>query len=377
MKLAIITYHRAVNYGSALQAFALNHYLKTKGHFVRTIDYYNDEQKKIYQKYEESRNVMSIARNIYTFIYRKKHDEKDRRFKDFIETFVPLTNTIGNDEKKLASIENEFDTFICGSDQIWNTNCYDFDNNYLLSFVKNKKKCCAYAPSIGTDRLDADSEKLLKKYLSEYRLLSVREKTGAKYLEQLIKRQVDNVLDPVFLLDNKEWRKMSNAVKVKGKYVLGYYIGDVAGMRDYGKKLAKKTGCKVIVIWKGLRDVFRSDIKAYDAGPREFLWLIDNAEYICTNSFHAVAFSVIFEKKFWVFVGANDDKKPQSRIYDITEMLGLSNRILNETNCRDVDFNSPIDWKNVYEKLNFNIQKSKRYLDKIINMEDSYGVSMP
>ena len=372
MKIAIITYHRSINYGSVLQSYALNKYLRQLGHTVETIDFSSDNQQKMYKHYEKIGSVMSIARNVYSFIYNQAITKKEIRFNAFIDQNIPLTDYRGNDYNGLCKLSSKYDLFLCGSDQIWNTRCYDFDLAYLLKFVEDKRKCCSYAASIGVDSLDKVSEDLFKKYISNFKCLSVRETTGAIYLEKIINRKIESVLDPVFLLSDNEWSSISSDEDIKEKFILGYYIGDTDGMRKFGEELAKKTNSKVIVILKNLRDVYGKNKKEYSTGPKEFLWLIEHAEYICTNSFHAVAFSVIFKKKFWVFVNKSLDRKenPHSRITDFTSILGLSDRVIDGESCEKVNYDKIIDWKSVYEKLNPLIESSKLYLNKCLCEEE-------
>ena len=333
-----------------------------------TIDFCSKNQQNMYQQYERVNSVMSLVRNSYTLLCHRKIIKKITRFNEFIDKYIPTTDFKGDDHNELMRLADKYDLFLCGSDQIWNTNCYDFDLAYMLEFVSNKQLCCSYAASIGVSSLDAASEDLLKKYLSDFKALSVREPSGAKYLESVINRTVEAVLDPVFLIDGDEWRNISLDAHIHGKFVLGYYIGDMAGMRRFGEKLAKKVNGRVVVILKNLRDIYGKNIKAYETGPKEFLWLIDHAEYICTNSFHAVAFSVILKKKFWVFVDRNFDGKyrPQGRIVDITDMLGLSNRVIDENSCENIIYDEQIDWSSVYTRLQPLIKKSKDYLEKVI-----------
>lgn len=310
---------------------------------------------------------MSFARNIYTLLNLKADKTKTSRFENFITDYVPLTQYIAS-EKELRSLSDEYDLFIAGSDQIWNTNCDDFSQSYLLDFVDHKAKCCSYAPSIGLNELDDSSKIMFKEKISNYKSISVREETGAKWLSTVLEKHIETVLDPVFLISTKEWKKLGSSVNIKEPFVLGYYIGDVCGMRSFGERLAKKIKANVVVINKNLRDIYGHNKKIYDAGPREFVWLIEHADYICTNSFHAVAFSVIFKKKFWVFIDpqAKGTEKPQSRILDITSALGLEQRILTAETCAHVDYDEPINWDNIDSKLYVRLKKSKQYLENCL-----------
>lgn len=372
MKIGTITYHRALNYGSVLQTYALNKYLRLLGHQVETIDFATTQQAGMYKKYRPIKFnygvVIGLLRNVYSFIYSSQFDCKNKRFDDFIRDFIPLSDFRAKDSDDLREFvkSSHYDMYFCGSDQIWNTNCGDFSSAYLLDFVDDKSRCCAYAPSIGVTKLNVESENLFKQYLSEYKKISVREKNSSKYLEKIIGRSVDTVLDPVFLLEKDEWNKIALPVDVGEKFVLGYFIGDVVGMRKYSQILAKHFNGKVVVINQNLRDLcFCGKCVQYSAGPREFIWLIKNSSIVCTNSFHAVAFSLIFNKNFFVFIDGNarNEDKPQQRIYNITELVGLESQIIDQTICGKIDMDQQINWKNVNDKLHFAIEESKNYIN--------------
>lgn len=370
MKVAIITYHRALNYGSALQAYALNHYFWEQGSEAYTIDYSSEGQQATYTFYEKGHSIMTLVRNSFTFIYRKALRTKRNRFDCFIKNKIPLIDTdVFLDEK----IQNDIDIFICGSDQIWNGNTIDFTPRYLLDFVTDKGKCFSYAPSIGTIRQTKETEQAYKKHLMEFPYISVRESSGSKYLSKIIEREVETVLDPVFLLDGNEWRKVASAeCSIKGDYVLCYFIGDVKGMREFALQLGKFYHCKVYVILFNLRDMLSLTLNTlYSAGPTEFVNLIDKAKCICTNSFHAMSFSIILKKDFWVFVNnknaASIDVLPQTRILDLAENVGLSERVLDPDTYNKVDLEQSIQYQNVYEKLTPLKVSSKNYIKKIIS----------
>lgn len=376
MKIGTITYHRARNYGSILQTYALSKYLRCQGHDVETIDFFTDDQSNMYKKYEQIKpnksGIMSIARNLQTLLYSRQFDEKNKKFNNFISRNIPLTpfSSHSSEDLKMKSISDQFDLFICGSDQIWNTNCGDFAQAYLLDFVTDKSKCCAYAPSIGVTKVEKQSEELFKKFLAHFKKLSVREQNSSVYLGNLIHRNVATVLDPVFLLDGMEWGKLAIPLSIKGRFIFGYYIGDIPGMRKYSEYLARAIHGNVVVINKNLRDIYiKHKIVKYDAGPEEFLWLIKNAELICTNSFHAVAFSLIMNKKFWVFVNRGEDAstKPHQRILNITSISGLESRVVDESTCYANDWDTDIDWVTVNRKMADFIDSAKEYLSECIS----------
>lgn len=360
-KVGIITYHRAYNYGSALQSYALNYFLRTYGFDVKTIDYSNENQRNLYELFEKNNSVMSIARNIHTLLYYGKLKEKKRKFDEFIKLEIPVTEKKFMKKTDLINYDFGFDNYICGSDQIWNQNCADFDSSYMLSFVKDKTKCISYAPSIGVSSITDEQGNKFKEEISNFKSISIREEQGKNILEKYIDKDIKVVLDPTFLIEENEWEKLSNKPKIKGDYIFAYFIGDVSGMRDFTESLRKKTKLPVVVVYKNLRDFKYKTVKYYDAGPKEFLGLIKNAKYVCTNSFHSVVFSIIFKKKFWVFVEDQDKNLPQTRIHNITKKLGLENRILSKSKM-DIDIDANIDYEEVNKKLNEEKQKSIKYL---------------
>ncbi len=368
MKASIITYHRAYNYGSALQAYALNCYLSKYCDSVETIDYRTDRQDNLYVLFEKKLSVMSLARNIHTLMFCKKLSAHKKKFDDFLRDYLPMTSACRT-SGELKELNKKYDFFICGSDQIWNPVTADFDSSYLLDFVDDKKKCVSYAPSVGIDNIPEQCEEIFKSCLKDYLSLSTREKSGSDLIEKLTERDVETVLDPVFLLDESEWKNVSSGVTpLSGKYILGYFIGDVAGMRAFAENVQKKYNLPVVVINKNLRDFKYPVTKLYDSGPEEFLSLIENAELIVTDSFHAVAFSLIFGKKFWVFENTDGRISSKSRIYNILEIADLKSHILNAGNMDAADPLENIDYRKVKDSLSGEIKKSKLFLHNALGI---------
>ena len=364
MKAAIITYHRSYNYGSALQAYALNKTLNDLGVETHTIDYITERQKNIYKHFQRNNSLMNIIRNVYTLRYLKLLKLKYNRFDDFIKTYIRTTSKIYTLPNQLIELNNKYDLFVCGSDQIWNPNTADFDESYLLSFVKDKRKCFSFAPSIGVSSHIHNYENLFKKYLKDFRSLSVREKTAASYLTKLLNRKVVQVLDPVFLRNCNEWQQLAKD-SYKNKYIFCYFIGDVPYMRDFAKQMHKETGLDLVVVYKNLRDILYTNVKFYDAGPQEFLNLVKNATYVVTNSFHAVSFSLLFKKNFWAFIDRYNNVAPNSRIVDLLTHFDLQNRIYKKDNTFD-KYKSIEYTSNFEEKLKRDIEFSISYLKNAI-----------
>lgn len=371
MNIGIITYHRAENFGSALQAYALNRYLRklSSEYNVETIDYYNEIQENMYRIFQPNNSLMNIVRNMHSLLYYKALRKKKILFDNFIHDEIPLSDKIGCDTIRLKEYSKKYDICICGSDQIWNLHCADQDDNYLLSFVSDNITKVSYAPSLGISTFSDEENSIFKKYLYSFKFLSVREESGAKYLENILKRPIETVADPVFLLTKEEWSKIAKTT-IKEKYILCYFIGDSKGLRDFAHKVQKETGYKAIVILKNLRDIKFGFKSFFDVGPSEFIGLIKNAEYVITTSFHAVAFSIIFSKKFWVFTG--DSSKPNSRITHICGIFNLNSRILNSETWNTCLYDTPIDYEFMNEKMEKYKHHSAKFLeDNILKLAHS------
>lgn len=353
-KVAIITYSRAYNYGSALQTFALNCFLRSLGNDVKTIDYTTRKQRDIYKLFEPITGVLSVFRNVHSLMNYSKLDKHKKNFDEFLSRNVPMTAKT----QKLESLNGDFDYFVCGSDQIWNVQCTDFNPNYMLSFVTDKQKCVAYAPSLGAGACNELTKETISQYTSRFKALSSREIKSSSIIESATQRQVEKVLDPVFLLSSNEWSQIASDKLLKGDYILGYFIGDVAGMRDFAEQLSKSRNLPVVVIYKNLRDLKYNFKNYYEVGPAEFVSLVKNASYVVTNSFHAVSFSLIYKKDFWAFVepGSSD-----TRVSDLLDGVGLNDRIVN--NCQSNDFLKAIPYSSLdFRVLEDKIETSKKFL---------------
>lgn len=372
MKIGIITFHRAENYGSVLQAYALNRYIRNikPGAEVEEIDYESDIQKDIYRILIAPKSILGCARYIHSLLTYKALVRKKRRFTNFIMEHIPLSDVHGNlCANELKQYATKYDSLICGSDQIWNVRCTDSSEYYFLSFATEGTKKIAYAPSLGLSQFTSDEEKQLKERTSFFDFLSTREPAGANIISFLTGKDVKVVCDPVLLFSAEQWRELSSLVNpVKGPYVLCYFIGDILGMRKYVGRVKRETGIsKVIVIIKNLRDIGSRFSTQFDAGPIEFLNLIEHASYVVTDSFHATCFSLLYHTKFWVFVEPNSTTKPNSRISNITKIAHCSDRVLNIHNMNDVEVDADIDFATADKYIAEYSMQSKMYLDKALS----------
>lgn len=357
--IAIITYSRAYNYGSALQAYALNYFLSKLGYNVKTIDYTTKRQQAIYRIFEPYKGVLSILRNLQSMLCYYKLCRHKHKFNEFVDRKIPQTQKISSTQQ-FVEMNEKYDYFICGSDQIWNAQCDDFDTNYMLSFVKDKNKCIAYAPSLGAGADNPQTSNMIRQYASRFKAISSRETRSTEIIEKATHKKVQSVLDPVFLLSAEEWIEISASPIVKGDYILGYFIGDVVGMRNFAANVHRKWNLPIVVIYKNLRDMKYGFSNHYEAGPADFITLVKNAKCVITNSFHAISFSLIFRVNFWAFV---DKSTNDSRIKGLLNDVGLSNRIIDAELSLEVDAMTPIKYGSL-DMLAFKkkISLSKKFL---------------
>lgn len=348
-KIGIITIHSDLNYGAALQAYALNQYLRNQGYDSKIINYIKIPNHP--RQYPFPKNIAYWLMNKPRFI----------RYRKFLKSSVTAKEWHSVDE--LTNNFNEpFDVLISGSDQVWNPTCGGLVDKlnpcYYLAFAQSDKyKKVAYASSLGSYRFNAEERVHVKKWLDDYHHLSTRESAGAEHLKEILGKEVKVVLDPTLLLNRNQWQEASCSVSVKGKYVLVYYIDEIAECVEYARKVADKQGWKVVMMSNTYNRFPGVDQNIPFCGPAQFLWLFDHADYVVTNSFHGTAFAVNFNRPFISVIKRNSPQRAQTLLNNV----GLSERLL--TDISQVDkLPNKIDWASVNAKLNNLRSDSKEYL---------------
>jgi len=367
-RIGIVTIHMINNYGAVLQAYALNHYLNSLGFDAETIDFRTYRVAESYQMYLPTRRPMDLIRNLQSFLSRKKLNMRHQRMKDFIKDNVKLSkNTYYSNAELAADDSLDYDYYICGSDQIWQTYCRNYDDAFILAFARDKGIRLSYAASLGVSSVNPELEPRFRNELSGFSALSVREQNAIKVISSISGKDVVQVMDPVFLLSPDQWKQMMNDQLCPDKpYILFYSVhGGLAGMRKHVKSLSKLYNMPVVVLNKNLREALYPNIKCYDAGPAEFVSLFQGAKYVVTNSFHGCAFSILFGKKFQVFVPGTASTGTASRIYSLMNTLGLSDRIVFR-DSKPTSMDKTINWDDVQSRLAPMIDSSKSFLDEAL-----------
>lgn len=327
-RVATHTFLNSDNYGSVLQAYALLTTLNKIGYDAFVIDYFKDEVKELYQIMKPNTSKYNFFTNCYSRLHYSQLLMKKKRYADFREEYIPKTSIQYTEHCQLLANPPEVDCYICGSDQVWNTQIADFDSSYLLDFVKSGKKI-SYAASGITKNTPNSGIDLLASALEHFDSVSVREEIGKERINKRIGDNAIRVLDPVLLLTPEEWRGVLaqhsfDDLPQKGSYMFCYFAGGIS--KDFEKftvRLARKMGLKRILIMPEWRNIFRSGKKYYQAGPMEFMALLNSAEIVCTNSFHGTALSILLNKPFVVglHVPFSDD-----RITTLLNSCGLAER---------------------------------------------------
>lgn len=378
MKIKTITCHHVYNYGASLQAYALQHYLETLGHEVEIIDFNPWFHCDRYNPFWMPKNAIGRAAQIIKilpfmrYIWYPYKAYKGGMFKTwgrkaafdkFEKEYYHLTPIKYYSSEQLQKKPPRADIYVAGSDQIWNT----FSENgkepgYYLDFGKESIKRISYAASLATSTIKEEYKVFVKEKLARFNAISVRENTGAKLLADLGIDNISVVLDPVFLLDKSEWQQLSLKGNLYGlsheSYVLVYdFLGNDENMISFVKAYAKEKSLKIVSI-NDFSERDYADININNAGPLEFLALINNAACVVASSFHATAFSVILEKEFYTFnlKGYNNS----SRMLDLLSSIGLQERMNSK-----VLINHPIDWRKKTSNLLLRLKQSKNFIHQI------------
>lgn len=379
-KVGIVTlYYANHNFGGLLQAYALPKVLKEYfGLEAEQIGYISTEPK------AEQNNKKGLFQYLYRQIYnfwifffdivnKKNINRRKQAFDNFINE-IPHSKTAYDYDSIYKSL-NQYDVFICGGDQIWN-DCNENQNIvvYTLQFVPSELKKIAYAPSMAVLEASPGFEKLMSDGLNALNAISVREKKSLSILQPLTNKKIEVVADPVLLLKDSEWARITIPPQKRKKYILCYLLGDSVEQRKATKRIAKTFDLSIVtfphILANAVRkcDLFFGDIHDYTSGPREFIGLIKNAEMVITDSFHACVFSMIFKTPFAVFERGKIGEKVNmnSRIYDFLEEYHLESQLVTEQELTEMKEIPKIDFTYAHKHWEKRREESLYYLEKAL-----------
>lgn len=355
-KVCIITQHRVVNYGSVLQAYALQKKIMDLGCECQLIDYYPERftpmgmLKRIKNKgelYKKHLLIRTAARIIIIPSYIKRFN----MFFNFVENYLNLTERTYRNRSELEKEQFDYDVYCTGSDQVWNSGWNEgIEYPYFLSFAPDSDKKISYAASFGRACLPTEEETVTRQLLSRYNALSLRELSGVEIVKRLGIKDAVNVLDPTLLLSGEEWRNISSGKFKDEDYILVYNLNRNKKIDNYAKNLSKKTGIRVKYLSYQLHEFYRNGKMLCNPKVEDFIALIDNARYVITDSFHATAFSMNLNTDFVIVYPG----KYSTRLQSILEIVGLTNRVAKDENDLGI-----VEKRIMFESVN-NIISTKR-----------------
>lgn len=351
-KILVMTYCTWTSIGSMLQALGLKKAL-SKNNYNSVIWLPKGEND------FQTIKVNSLKRlliRLHQFIIHNKRASAFKKRKKFIDENLNIEYIEFKSDYKRKEKAEAFDCVLAGSDQIWNP--ININHLFFLDFVENKKKI-SYAASMGSTTIDNKVENKFRNYLKDFDYISVRELECKEILQPLTDNIIEVNIDPVFLCSVDEWRKYEVPYSIKKPYILLYMLFWNEAYKEKIKELKKKTGLPVIAISNQLSRVYADKI-IYDIGPGEFLWLIDNAEYVISSSFHGVAFATIFNKQFSAVV----NPASPSRIKHLMRTLDIP-----KVEIEDLDKGNLFDYKIINYHIKKECEKSTQYLEKALNNE--------
>lgn len=317
MKVGIITFHASHNYGSMLQAYALQQTVISLGHDCDIINFRTQRQRQGYLPFYCGRRLRGKIKALLFPRMAWERRNKYRMFESFLRDNYTLSQSEYHTNADLCNAEMDYDVYISGSDQIWNTSCFDFDWAYYLNFVKRGKKI-AYAPSMGpkaTLEIASSMFGKIKQYAESYDSVSVREQGTAELFQQITGKEVPITLDPTLLLPFEQWSELAGDTPViEGDYILLYIPWYDKRLYAKAEEIAAEFGVKVVCTLGDYAQQYRNNpnFMFYTAvGPLQFLNIAKFSRFIVCASFHAVVFSIVFKKPFYAYNGMEDNRIQQ------------------------------------------------------------------
>lgn len=369
MRVAIIThYYGSINYGGNLQAYALCKVLRGMGYDALQLSY--DRQADLNRQYSAARRLYWKLKTLPSSVsdrrIRKALEERKQAVLRFNRDAIPHTDTV-YDMRTLASCVSEFDAFITGSDQVWSPGAYC--PAYGLEFVPSGRTKLSYAASIAADRLPEGYRDTLLRALSDFTGISVREDSAVQMLSGAAPVPVQKTLDPTLLLDAEEWDSLCGERLVQQPYVFCYFLGDSEAQRKTAAAYARAHRCTLVAIpylsgHDRACDRGFGDLALSGVSPEDFLSLIKHAEAVLTDSFHAVAFSCLYQKRFAAFE-RRAKTSMGNRIRSVTALFGAEERYCDTPDKQTLQYLErlpEIDYACAEQKIKIERERSIRFL---------------
>lgn len=371
--IGIITPYKVNNYGTKLQAYAMQ-CLMNKYDDAELLGFVSASDSRITsilgKVYLKAKLKLSGKKTIKT----PEMQKRDKAINTFDSHYKFGREFRGNSEWKKEI--QKYNAVVCGSDQLW-APLNVIADYFTLTLVPDEINKFSYAASFGINSVPSSMKRRYKKFLSRLNSVSVREEQGKKIVKDVAGLDAQVVLDPTLMIDRDEWAALADEseLRIDTPYVFCYFLGTNPEHREFAKKLAKEKGLTLVTIPHfdeyNEADKDFGDMPLYEADPADFLSLIKNASYICTDSFHGTVFSVIFNRQVAVFERFQNQsaESTNSRIHTLLENLGMTSQLFNSKDQTDEFVNSIIDYNAVNVRFNELKEDSFGFLDKAIGHE--------
>lgn len=351
-KILISTYCHWTSFGSMMQTIGLQKAIEYIGAEGMTITFATEDAFPSINKVKIGLNTRTIN-YFYQLLNSRRLEQGRARCLRFMDQNI--RRVVISEKENLQQELPDADVYLAGSDQIWRPELCRED--FFLCHAPEGKKRLSYAASMGVLDVPQQNEKTFGKLLQNFDFFSVREAEMVPIIQKYTDKTVLQHVDPTFLVSADTWRQYESIYNIREPYILVYALYWDRTLNNQLKELHKITGFRIVSIQNSIRPIYASD-RVLDAGPEEFLWLIDHAEAVVTSSFHGTAFSVIFNKRFFPVVNPN----APSRINSLLRTLGVHT---------PSSLDKLMDYTADYAEVNVRIEQEKRrsadYLRKEIN----------
>jgi len=381
--IGIITPYKVPNYGTKLQAYAMQELLNMYDsaeiiNFMGASDYRpRAVLGKIRIKYEKKKNRHQ-TNHFKNQDYQTLKKERVRSIMCFDDTFYRLSSEIKGTLSLKKQMRN-YRAVVCGSDQLWAPLNIDADY-FTLTVVPKGIPRISFSASFGVSDIPERYKPAYRRYLNKMKHISVREETGNAIVKEMTGRTVPVTLDPTLMLKRETWEKLADYSNLSfEKYIFCYFLGANPEHRLFAKRLARQTGCQLVSIphceQYNIADEGYSTIEISDAQPQDFLNLIRNADYVCTDSFHGTVFSMIFEKKVAVFERflSGDKGSTNSRIHTLLGTLDAEDALMKSSDEAESFLSLKLNYNGIKQNLENERIKSFAYLDQALGGTSEQG----
>lgn len=355
-KIGILTINDYRNLGNRLQNFATQRFLEEQGILAETIQNMTEYGKIKYK-------IKKYIKRTLKYILKRNSFYREINFSEFNKKYIKMSKYKIEANKINKGINEYYDFFVAGSDQVWNPNFPTTTDAFFLTFA-DKTKRISFSASFGVDKIPVELNELYTKRLNGLNKISVREEQGKKIIKELTGRNdVTVLLDPTMLINKESWNEIVKKPKYLekinyDKYILIYFLGELSDERKKEiQRVAKKNNCKII-------NILDKNSPFYSCGPREFLYLEKNSFLVCTDSFHSSVFAILFNTPLVVFDREDSEMKMNSRLDTLLKKFSLEDKWFNNTITDDM---LKANYYEVDKVLKSERKKAREFIKKALN----------